>query len=222
MLILIDNYDSFTYNLVHYLGELGAACEVHRNDKITVDEVLKKKPKAIVLSPGPCTPNEAGICLDLIAKASAKIPTLGVCLGHQAMGQAYGGHVIRAPEPMHGKLSTIRHFDKSIFKGLPDRFQITRYHSLIVERGTLPAELEVTAETADGLIMGLAHKTHPIHGVQFHPESIASEQGHELLANFLSLSGMSPRRRNTSDARLGLDNASDARLRHDAKPRDAA
>ena len=201
MLILIDNYDSFTYNLVHFLGELGAPCEVHRNDKITVAEVMKRKPKAIVLSPGPCTPNEAGICLDLIAAAGAKVPMLGVCLGHQAMGQAYGGHVIRAPQPMHGKLSSVRHFDRSVFKGLPERFQVTRYHSLIVERGTLPADLEVTAETPDGLVMGLCHRTHPIHGVQFHPESIASEQGHELLANFLSLAGLSPRRRNAPEPR---------------------
>ena len=204
MLLLIDNYDSFTYNLVHYLGELGADCEVHRNDKISVDAVLKKKPKAIVLSPGPCTPNEAGICLDLIAKAGAKIPVLGVCLGHQSIGQVYGGKVIRAPVPMHGKLSTIRHSGKGVFKGLPERFQITRYHSLIVERKSLPDCLEVTAETADGLIMGLQHKTHPVHGVQFHPESIASEQGHALLANFLDLAGMNPKRKNA------------------AKPRDAA
>jgi anthranilate synthase component 2 len=196
MLILIDNYDSFTYNLVHFLGELGAACEVHRNDKITADEVIKRKPKGIVLSPGPCTPNEAGICLDLIAKAGARIPLFGVCLGHQAIGQVYGGKVIRAPEPMHGKLSTIRHTGKSVFKGLPERFQVTRYHSLIVERKSLPPALETTAETADGLIMGLQHKTHPVHGVQFHPESIASEQGHALLANFLELAGLSPRRRN--------------------------
>jgi anthranilate synthase component 2 len=196
MLILIDNYDSFTYNLVHYLGELGAACEVHRNDKISTADVLKKKPKAIVLSPGPCTPNEAGICLDLIKEAGAKVPLLGVCLGHQAIGQAYGGKVIRAPEPMHGKLSTIRSHDKGVFRGLPREFQITRYHSLIVERKSLPRELEVTAETADGLIMGLSHASHPVHGVQFHPESIASEQGHELLANFLTLAGLSPRRRN--------------------------
>jgi len=201
MLLLIDNYDSFTYNLVHFLGELGAGCEVHRNDKISVDEVMRKRPKAIVLSPGPCTPNEAGICLDLIAKAGSKVPMLGVCLGHQAMGQAYGGQVIRAPQPMHGKLSMIRHLDKSVFKGLPERFQITRYHSLIVERSTLPPDLEVTAETADGLIMGLCHRTHPIHGVQFHPESIASEQGHELLANFLALAGMSPKRRNAPKPR---------------------
>ena len=198
MLILIDNYDSFTYNLVHYLGELGAQCEVIRNDKITAAEVMKKKPKAIVLSPGPCTPNEAGVCLDLIATAGGKIPLLGVCLGHQAIGQVYGGKVIRAPEPLHGKLSTIRHTDKGVFKGLPSTFDVTRYHSLIVERGSLPDDLEVTAETPDGLIMGLQHKTHPVHGVQFHPESIASQQGHALLANFLTLAGMSPRRRNAA------------------------
>jgi anthranilate synthase component 2 len=201
MLILIDNYDSFTYNLVHFLGELGAPCDVIRNDKITADNVLKKKPKAIVLSPGPCTPNEAGICLDLIAKAGPKIPLLGVCLGHQAIGQVYGGNVIRAPEPMHGKLSTIRHTGKGVFKGLPERFEVTRYHSLIVERKSLPDCLEITAETADGLIMGLQHKSHPVHGVQFHPESIASEQGHALLANFLELAGMSPRRRNAARPR---------------------
>ena len=201
MLVLIDNYDSFTYNLVHFLGELGASCDVIRNDKITSEEVIRKKPKAIVLSPGPCTPNEAGICLDLIAKAGPKIPLLGVCLGHQAIGQVYGGKVIRAPEPMHGKLSTIHHTGKGVFKGLPDRFQVTRYHSLIVERKSLPGCLEVTAETADGLIMGLMHETHPVHGVQFHPESIASEQGHALLANFLELAGMSPRRRNAARPR---------------------
>ncbi len=195
MLLLIDNYDSFTYNLVHFLGELGASCEVHRNDKITTDEVLKKKPKAIVLSPGPCTPNEAGVCLDLIARAGPKIPLLGVCLGHQSIGQVYGGKVIRAPEPLHGKLSTIRHFGRSVFKGLPETFEVTRYHSLIVERATLPDCLEITAETEDGIIMGLMHKTHPVHGVQFHPESIASEQGHALLANFLSIAGITPKRR---------------------------
>ena len=201
MLILIDNYDSFTYNLVHFLGELGASCEVIRNDKITAEEVMKKKPQAIVLSPGPCTPNEAGVCLDLIAKAGGKIPLLGVCLGHQAIGQVYGGKVIRAPEPLHGKLSTIRHTGKGVFKGLPERFEVTRYHSLIVERKSLPDCLEITAETSDGLIMGLQHKTHPVHGVQFHPESIASEQGHALLANFLELAGMSPRRRNAARPR---------------------
>ena len=201
MLILIDNYDSFTYNIVHFLGELGASCEVIRNDKITAEEVMQKKPKAIVLSPGPCTPNEAGICLDLIAKAGGKVPLLGVCLGHQAIGQVYGGKVIRAPEPLHGKLSTIRHTDAGMFKGLPEKFDVTRYHSLIVERGSLPDDLEVTAETPDGLIMGLQHKSHPVHGVQFHPESIASQQGHALLANFLQLAGMSPRRRNAPSAR---------------------
>lgn len=201
MLILIDNYDSFTYNLVHFLGELGAPCEVYRNDKITAEDVIKQKPKAIVLSPGPCTPNEAGICLDLITALNGKIPLLGVCLGHQAIGQAYGGKVIRAPEPLHGKLSTIRHKDKGVFKGLPKRFDITRYHSLVVERKSLPADLEVTAETDDGIIMGLQHKSHPVHGVQFHPESIASEHGHDLLANFLSLAGMSPRRRNAPKPR---------------------
>jgi len=201
MLILIDNYDSFTYNLVHYIGELGAACEVHRNDKISTAEVLKRKPKAIVLSPGPCTPNEAGICLDLIKAAGASVPLLGVCLGHQAIGQAYGGKVVRAPVPMHGKLSRIKSHDKGVFKGLPREFEVTRYHSLIVERASLPDCLEITAETNDGLIMGLSHKTHPVHGVQFHPESIASEQGHELLANFLALAGLSPKRRNKPKTR---------------------
>ncbi|MBA2127686.1 aminodeoxychorismate/anthranilate synthase component II [Hyphomicrobium methylovorum] len=196
MLILIDNYDSFTYNLVHYLGELGTESVVIRNDKVSVDEVLEKKPKAIVLSPGPCTPNEAGVCLDLIKVAAGKIPLLGVCLGHQAIGQAYGGKVVRAPSPMHGKLSTITHTDQGIFKGLPKKFEITRYHSLIVERASLPDCLEVTAETDDGIIMGLQHKSHPVHGVQFHPESIASEQGHALLANFLSLAGFTPKSRN--------------------------
>jgi len=201
MLVLIDNYDSFTYNLVHFLGELGSQSEVIRNDKITAEAVIKMKPKAIVLSPGPCTPNEAGVCLDLIAKAGSRIPLLGVCLGHQAIGQAYGGKVIRAPEPMHGKLSTITHTDKGVFKGLPPKVEVTRYHSLIVERKSLPDCLEVTAETGDGIIMGLMHKTHPVHGVQFHPESIASEQGHALLANFLELAGLHPRRRNASRPR---------------------
>ena len=195
MLLLIDNYDSFTYNLVHYLGELGAESVVVRNDKITVEEALAKKPKAIVLSPGPCTPNEAGVCLELIKKAGRTIPLLGVCLGHQSIGQSYGGKVIRAPQPMHGKLSAITHTGKGVFKGLPKSFQITRYHSLIVERATLPDCLEITAETADGIIMGLQHKTHPVHGVQFHPESIASEQGHALLANFLELAGFKPKHR---------------------------
>jgi len=194
MLILIDNYDSFTYNLVHFLGELGAESVVIRNDKVTAEEVIAQAPKAIVLSPGPCTPNEAGVCLDLIAKAGATIPLLGVCLGHQSIGQAYGGKVIHAPVPMHGKLSTIRHTGKGIFEGLPQDFEITRYHSLIVKRETLPDCLEITAETNDGLIMGLQHTSHPVHGVQFHPESIASEYGHALLANFLDLAGIAPKR----------------------------
>jgi anthranilate synthase component II len=201
MLVLIDNYDSFTYNLVHFLGELGAACKVFRNDKISVDGVLKLKPKGIVLSPGPCTPNEAGICLELIARAGPKVPLLGVCLGHQAIGQVYGGKVVRAPVPMHGKLSKIAHAGKGVFKGLPKSFEVTRYHSLIVEREGLPTSLVVTAKTADGLIMGLQHKTHPVHGVQFHPESIASEHGHALLANFLELAGLAPRRRNVKPVR---------------------
>jgi anthranilate synthase component 2 len=201
MLILIDNYDSFTYNLVHYLGELGGQCRVFRNDKIAVAEVLAMKPKGIVLSPGPCTPNEAGICLELIEKAGPTIPLLGVCLGHQAIGQAYGGRVVRAPVPMHGKLSEITHAGKGLFKGLPRKFAVTRYHSLIVARTGLPADLAATARTEDGLIMGLMHKTHPVHGVQFHPESIASEHGHALLANFLELAGIAPRRRNARPAR---------------------
>ncbi len=202
MLILIDNYDSFTYNLVHYLGELGADVEVHRNDRIAVADVLAKKPKGIVLSPGPCTPNEAGICLSLIREAGPKVPLLGVCLGHQAIGQSYGGIVERAPAPMHGKLSRITTRGKGVFKGLPKRYEVTRYHSLVVRRSALPADLEVTAETDDGLIMGLQHRRHPVHGVQFHPESIASEHGHALLANFLELAGISPRRRNVRVERV--------------------
>ena len=204
MLVLIDNYDSFTYNLVHFLGELGAACEVFRNDKIGVADVMKMKPKGIVLSPGPCTPNEAGICLELIARAGPTIPILGVCLGHQAIGQAYGGKVVRAPVLMHGKLSKITNKSKGVFKGLPKTFEVTRYHSLIVERASLPDCLAVTAETTQAgktIIMGLQHKTHPVHGVQFHPESIASEHGHALLANFLDIAGMAPRRRNVRAAR---------------------
>jgi anthranilate synthase component 2 len=201
MLVLIDNYDSFTYNLVHFLGELGAGCQVFRNDKIGVAEVLRLAPKGIVLSPGPCTPNEAGICLELIEKAGPHIPVLGVCLGHQAIGQAYGGRVVRAPVPMHGKLSQIAHTGKGVFKGLPKRFEVTRYHSLIVAREGLPGCLAVTARTADGLVMGLQHKQHPVHGVQFHPESIASEHGHALLANFLEIAGLAPRRRNVKPSR---------------------
>lgn len=190
MLILVDNYDSFTYNLVHFFGELGAPCEVFRNDTITPEEIIKRRPKGIVLSPGPCTPNEAGICLNLIQKAGDQIPILGVCLGHQAIGQAFGGKIIRAPAPMHGKISTIHHFGKSVFQGLPSHLNVTRYHSLIVEKSTLPKVLEITAESEDGIIMGLQHKVFPIHGVQFHPESIASEYGHELLANFMRYAGI--------------------------------
>jgi anthranilate synthase component 2 len=191
MIILIDNYDSFTFNLVHYLGGLGADVVVHRNDKIAADAVLAADPDAIVLSPGPCTPNEAGICLDLIAKASATvpipIPILGVCLGHQAIGQAFGGHVVRAPVPVHGKLSEVSHTGQGLFRGINGPFRATRYHSLVVDRKTLPADLAVTAETDDRLVMGLAHATLPVHGVQFHPESIASEHGHLMLGNFLAL-----------------------------------
>ena len=202
MLLLIDNYDSFTYNLVHFLGELGAACEVVRNDKITTAEAIGMKPQAIVLSPGPCTPNEAGICLELIEKAGPKIPLLGVCLGHQAIGQVYGGKVIRAPTLMHGKLSTIENTGKGLFAGVPKKFEVTRYHSLIIERASLPADLEITAETADGIIMGVQHRKHPVHGVQFHPESIASEHGHDILANFLRLAGLAPRTRNIKAPRV--------------------
>jgi anthranilate synthase component 2 len=186
MIILIDNYDSFTYNLYHYLGDLGAETVVHRNDKISVGQVISAKPEAIVLSPGPKTPNEAGICLELIEKASGKIPIFGVCLGLQSMGQAFGGTVTRAPNLMHGKVSRVSHSGKGVFKGIPDNFEATRYHSLVVDRASLPDCLEVTAE-ADGLIMGLQHKTKPVHGVQFHPESIASEHGHAILRNFLEL-----------------------------------
>jgi len=190
MYLLIDNYDSFTYNLWHFLGELGADVVVHRNDKITVDQVIALKPQGIILSPGPCTPDEAGICLKLIEAAAGKIPMFGVCLGHQAMGQAFQGRVLRAPSPMHGKISEIKHTGHAMFKGLPERFQATRYHSLIVERATLPPQLEVTAETDDGLIMAMAHKTMPLYGVQFHPESIASQFGHRILRNFLVSTGL--------------------------------
>jgi len=189
MFLLIDNYDSFTYNLYHFLGELGATLEVRRNDALTVAEAMALAPQGIILSPGPCTPNEAGICLELIKAAAGRIPVLGVCLGHQAIGQAFGGKVIRAPAPMHGKLSRVGHGGRGLFEGLPQGFTATRYHSLIVERASLPATLEITAETEDGLIMGLAHKTMVVHGVQFHPESIASEHGHKLLANFLRMAG---------------------------------
>ena len=190
MLVIIDNYDSFVYNLVHFLGELGATSEVFRNDAITVDEVLAMRPDAIVLSPGPCDPDRAGICLDLARAAAGRVPILGVCLGHQAIGQAFGGAIIRAPSIMHGKRSRIWHKGGGVFEGLEDGFWSTRYHSLTVDRERVPDVLEVTAHTDDGVIMGLAHRDHPIHGVQFHPESIASELGHAVLANFLKLAGV--------------------------------
>lgn len=187
MILLIDNYDSFTFNLVHYLGGLGAKVAVHRNDKITVKDVIAAAPEAIVLSPGPCTPNEAGICLELIEKASSTIPIFGVCLGLQSIGQAFGGKIVRAPVPVHGKLSEIQHDGRGVFRGINGPFMATRYHSLVVDAATMPAVLSVTARTSDGLVMGLQHQNLPVHGVQFHPESIASEHGHLILKNFLDL-----------------------------------
>jgi anthranilate synthase component 2 len=184
---LIDNYDSFTFNLVHYLGELGAEVLVWRNDEITVADTLASRPDAIVLSPGPCTPNEAGVCLDLVRSASETTPMLGVCLGHQAIGQAFGGDIVRAPAPMHGKVSRISHHARGLFRGLNGPFQATRYHSLIIERASTPSELEITAESDDGLVMGVEHRDRPVFGVQFHPESIASEHGRQILRNFLDL-----------------------------------
>ena len=192
MILVIDNYDSFTYNLVHYLNELGAETLVYRNDALSVEEALGLKPQGVLLSPGPCTPNEAGICLDLLAAAPDNLPILGVCLGHQAIGQAYGGQVVRAKAIMHGKTSPIEHTGKGIFEGLPNPVTATRYHSLSVEPSTMPAVLEVTAWTEDGEVMGFQHKTKPVHGVQFHPESIATEGGHAMLANFLKLAGVPP------------------------------
>jgi para-aminobenzoate synthetase component 2 len=187
MVLVIDNYDSFTYNLVQYLGELGAQPEVRRNDAVTVEEIERMRPERIVISPGPCTPREAGISIELIRRMAGKVPILGVCLGHQAIGDAFGGRVIRAPYLMHGKTSQIHHDGKTIFEGLPQDFTATRYHSLIVERGTLPASLEISAATADGLIMGLRHKEFPLEGVQFHPESVLTDAGKRLLGNFLNL-----------------------------------
>ena len=192
MFVLIDNYDSFTYNLFHYLGELGAAVDVRRNDQVTVDEVMALHPQGIILSPGPCDPDRAGICLPLIEAASGKLPVLGVCLGHQAIGQVFGGKVVRGPVPMHGKLTAVHHRGEGIFQDIPTPFMATRYHSLVVARDSLPDCLDVTAETENGLIMGVAHKTLPIHGVQFHPESIASEHGHKILENFLKIAGEHP------------------------------
>ena len=188
MLLLIDNYDSFTYNLVHYLGELGTEVVVKRNDAINVQEAMALRPAGIMLSPGPCDPAQAGICLALTAAAAdTKTPLIGVCLGHQTIGEAFGGKVVRAGNIVHGKMGTMHHTGKGLFKDLPNPFEATRYHSLIVERASLPDCLEVTAELSDGTIMGLQHKTLPIHGVQFHPESIASEHGHKLLQNFTDL-----------------------------------
>lgn len=192
MFLLVDNYDSFTFNLWHFLGELGAGVEVYRNDRISVDEALEMRPRGIVISPGPCDPDRAGICLDLVRRAPADMPILGVCLGHQCIGQAYGASVIRAPEPMHGKMSPVRHRGAGVFAGLPDGFSATRYHSLVVERAGLPPSMTVTAETADGLVMGLQHVSRPVHGVQFHPESVASDHGYRLLANFMRCAGLEP------------------------------
>lgn len=189
MFLLIDNYDSFTYNLYHFLGELGAEIEVWRNDQIAVEDVLAKHPQGLIISPGPCDPDRAGICLELIAAAPEEMPILGVCLGHQAIAQAFGGKVVRAPAPMHGKLSPIEHKQGSVFEGLPSPLGATRYHSLTVAPDSVPDCLEVTAWTEDGVVMGLSHKARPVHGVQFHPESIASEHGHALLGNFLRRAG---------------------------------
>lgn len=187
MILMLDNYDSFTFNLVQYLGEMYPEIEVYRNDKITTDEIAAKKPAGIVISPGPCTPDDAGISLDIVRTLGAQFPLLGVCLGHQSIGQAFGGKVIRAPYLMHGKISEIRHDGKGVFAGLPNPFTATRYHSLIVERDSLPEELEISAWTEDGLIMGLRHKHYPIHGIQFHPESILTTVGKDLLKNFVDM-----------------------------------
>lgn len=204
MFLLIDNYDSFTYNLVHFLGELGIEVEVRRNDVVSVDEALALKPEAIVISPGPGVPERAGICLDLVARAGERqLPVLGVCLGHQVIGQAFGGKIIRAPEPMHGKVDDIRHNGTDVFQGLPNPLVATRYHSLVVAAQTLPDVLAVTAQTDDGLIMGLAHKELPVRGVQFHPESIATVAGHNLLANFIELATGKPVEGYGTESRAG-------------------
>ena len=191
MVFVLDNYDSFTYNLVQYLGELGEQVIVRRNDQVSINEIEELCPDRIVISPGPCTPQDAGISVELIRHFAGRMPLLGVCLGHQAIGQVFGGKVVRAPKPMHGKLSGIRHKGQSVFEDVPSPFEATRYHSLIVARAGLPAELEVTAETGE-IIMGLRHRTLPIHGVQFHPESIASQHGHKILENFLKIAGEHP------------------------------
>jgi anthranilate synthase component 2 len=190
MILVIDNYDSFVYNLVHYIEDFGVRAEVRRNDALSVSEALQMKPQAIVLSPGPCTPNEAGICLDLLAQAPHDLPMFGVCLGHQAMGQAFGGEVVQAKEIMHGKVCAVTHRGGGLFRGLPSPFNATRYHSLAVRRATLPDVLTIDAETADGEVMGLSHKSRPVFGVQFHPESIASEHGHAIVGNFLAAAGL--------------------------------
>ncbi|PCJ95804.1 MAG: aminodeoxychorismate/anthranilate synthase component II [Hyphomicrobiales bacterium] len=187
MFLVIDNYDSFTYNLVHLIGALGVELEVVRNDKITPQDALAMNAEGIILSPGPCTPNEAGICLELIAKANGSLPIFGVCLGMQSIGQAYGGHIIRANALMHGKLSDVVHQEQTIFADIPSPFRATRYHSLVVEESTFPKDLIITAKTDDGSLMGLSHRTHPVHGVQFHPESIASENGAEIMSNFIRI-----------------------------------
>jgi anthranilate synthase/aminodeoxychorismate synthase-like glutamine amidotransferase len=193
MILVIDNYDSFTYNLVQYLGELGVEVMVRRNDKIRPEDVEELKPQALVISPGPCTPTESGVSLKLITRYGAYLPILGVCLGHQCIGQVFGGQVIRAPHVMHGKTSQIHHNNTGLFTGLENPFTATRYHSLLVDRESLPACLHVTAWTDDGLIMGLQHESFPIHGVQFHPESILTRAGHDILANFLRMAGLQPR-----------------------------
>ena len=190
MILVIDNYDSFVYNLVHYIEDFGVRTEVRRNDALSVSDVLKMKPTAVVLSPGPCTPNDAGICLELLTKAPDDLPMLGVCLGHQAMGQAFGGDVVHAKEIMHGKVSDVMHRGGGLFRGLPSPFKATRYHSLAVKRETFPDALNIDGETADGEVMGVSHKSRPVFGVQFHPESIASEHGHAIVGNFLSAAGL--------------------------------
>jgi len=189
MFVLIDNYDSFTYNLFHYISELGVKVAVHRNDALSVDEVLKLGPDGIVLSPGPCDPDKAGICLDLVKQAAGRIPIFGVCLGHQCIGQVFGARIVRSPQPMHGKVSSISHQGGSVFQGLPSPFEATRYHSLTIDPDSLPDCLEVTAKSDDGVIQGVCHKELNIHGVQFHPESIATEHGHKMLQNFLNSTG---------------------------------
>ena len=189
MILVIDNYDSFVYNLVHYVEDFGVKTEVHRNDALTPEDVFRKRPQAVILSPGPCTPNEAGICLELLGKAPNELAILGVCLGHQAMGQAFGGEVVSAREIMHGKVSDVKHRGGGLFRGLPSPFRATRYHSLAVKRETFPSEFNIDAETADGEVMGMSHRSRPLFGVQFHPESIASEHGHAIVANFLQSAG---------------------------------